>query len=182
MADIKDLLIQAANGDNEAFDTFINMYRPMMKKFAGLYINANDTEDVVQNVCMKLFRYREKLADIDNIENWLFYVVRNNCYDDIRKSKGSNISYEYNNEYIDTIFKDDDIISYYIEKESSQIISKYIDQLPDGLKLPVILYYFEEMSVDEIANTMKIPYSTVKWRLHSARLKLKEKIIKGGFL
>jgi RNA polymerase sigma factor, sigma-70 family len=166
---------------DEAFDTFIQKYRPIMKKIANLYVNSDDAEDVVQNVCIKLHKHRDKLAEIENIDNWLFYVVRNHCYDDLRqrKSKSGNISYEYNADYIDTIFKDDDIIKDYIRQERNQAVKKCVDELPDGIKLPVLLYYFEDMSVDEVAKTLDMPTTTVKWRLNSARVKLKTKIIKG---
>lgn len=177
--EIKKLLIQAAEGNDDTFNTFINMYRSMMKKFARLYVNANDIEDVVQNVCMKLLQYRERLAEVDNIENWLFYVVRNSCYDELRKSKDSNISYEYNHDYIDSMYAEDDILNKYITRESSRMISQCIDELSDGLKIPVKLYYIEKLSIDDIAKVMNINYSTVKWRLHVARLKLKTKILKG---
>ena len=166
---------------DEAFDTFINKYRPVMKKIANLYVNSDDAEDVAQNVCIKLHKNRDKLAEIDNIDNWLFYVVRNNCYDDLRrrKLKNVNILYEYNADYIDTIFKEDDILNKYIRREINQSVAKYVDELPEGLKLPVLLYYFEDMSVDEVAKVLDMPITTVKWRLHTARLKLKTKIIKG---
>ena len=166
---------------DEEFDTFIKKYRPMMKKIANLYVNSDDADDVVQNVCIKLHKHRTVLAEIENIDNWLFYVVRNHCYDDLRKqkSKSGNISYEYNADYIDTIFKDDDILQGYIRRERNRTVKNCVDELSEGLKLPVLLYYFEDMSVDEVAKVLDMPATTVKWRLHTARLKLKIKIIKG---
>lgn len=182
MNDVKKLLTKAANGDEESLTEFIQTYRPMMIKFARLYINANNIEDIVQNVCLKLFRYRELLADVDNIENWLFYVIRNNCYDEIRKSHNSSISYEYTEAFIDSIIHDFDILDIFIDKETNRKISQYINELPDGLKYPVLLYYFNDMPLEEISKILEIPYTTAKWRLHSARLKLKEKIIREKLL
>jgi len=182
LTDVNQLLIDAANGDDNAFDMLIQMYRPMMKKIAKLYVKADDTDDIIQNVCIKILKYRERLATVENIDNWLFYVVRNNCYDNNRRSKGEIVSYEYNAEYIDSMFNDDSILDYYLRKETNETLSQYIDELPDGLKLPVMLYYFQDMSVDEVSKVLELPATTVKWRLHTARLKLKVKIINGGKL
>lgn len=186
MNDVKKLLTQAANGDDESLTEFIQIYRPMMIKFARLYINTSknieDIEDIVQNVCLKLFRYREALADVDNVENWLFYVIRNNCYDEIRKAKNNEISFEYNESFVDSVIHDTDILDIFINKETNRKISQYINELPDGLKYPVLMYYFNNLSIDEIGKALKIPYTTAKWRLHSARLKLKEKIIREKLL
>ena len=182
MTDVNQLLKDAADGDDNAFDTLIDMYRPMMRKIAKLYTHANDVDDVIQNAWIKIIKYRDRLSTVENMENWLFYVVRNSCYDNNKRSKHEIVSYEYNAEYFDSMFKDESILDYYLRKETNETLSQYIDELPDGLKLPVMLYYFQEMSVDEVAKTMNLPNSTIKWRLHTARLKLKTKIINGGKL
>lgn len=176
---VKNLLINAAEGDNEAFQEFMSLYRPKMKQFADMF--TRDGDDIVQDVCERLCMHRERLAKIENIDNWLFYVIRNRCYDEARRKK-YDISYEYNVDYVDKLFCDGDILEKIIAKEDKNVITRYIDELPEALKLPILLHYFEQIPVTDVVRILNVPYTTAKWRMHAARLKLKEKIIKERFL
>ncbi len=61
-----------------------------------------------------------------------------------------------------------------IAQEEIHSIRKAVEDLPDKFKIPIILYYTIEMSVSDIASTLKLPAGTVKSRLFKAR-KLIEK-------
>lgn len=62
----------------------------------------------------------------------------------------------------------------YMEQEEIHFVRKVVKALPDNFKIPIILYYAMDMSVSDIALTLKIPVGTVKSRLFKAR-KLIEK-------
>ena len=63
-----------------------------------------------------------------------------------------------------------------MEEEQNRMIRKAVDTLPDKLKTVVLLYYMEDLSLAEIAETTGIPEGTVKSRLHQARRILKKKL------
>lgn len=63
-----------------------------------------------------------------------------------------------------------------MEEEQNRMIRKAVDTLPDKLKTVVLLYYMEDLSLAEIAETAGIPEGTVKSRLHQARRILKKKL------
>jgi RNA polymerase sigma-70 factor (ECF subfamily) len=62
----------------------------------------------------------------------------------------------------------------FIKKDEMRIVRELVDALPDKYKIPTILYYTAEQTIDEIAATLKLPAGTVKSRLFKAR-KLIEK-------
>lgn len=63
-----------------------------------------------------------------------------------------------------------------IQKEENTLIRQAVEQLPDRLKLPVLLFYMEDRTVAQIAGILKIPAGTVKSRLHQARSRLKQEL------
>ena len=63
-----------------------------------------------------------------------------------------------------------------MEEEQNRMIRKAVDTLPDKLKSVVLLYYMEDFSLAEIAETAGIPEGTVKSRLYQARRILKKKL------
>lgn len=63
-----------------------------------------------------------------------------------------------------------------LKQEETILVRQAIGHLPDRLKIPVLLFYMEELPVAEIASVLKIPAGTVKSRLYQARNKLKKEL------
>lgn len=63
-----------------------------------------------------------------------------------------------------------------INQEEIRLIRETVDRLQDRLKIPVLLYYMEELSITQIASLLKIPEGTVKSRLYQARKKLEKEL------
>lgn len=69
----------------------------------------------------------------------------------------------------------------YIEREERQAVISAVRRLPDKQRIPILLFYTEEMSVTEISRTLDIPEGTVKSRLSEARKKLKKYLEADGY-
>nr|WP_103242700.1 sigma-70 family RNA polymerase sigma factor [Acetatifactor muris] len=66
--------------------------------------------------------------------------------------------------------------SYVIGKEELAVVRQAVDKLPERLKLVVLLFYMEELSVKQTAEILKIPAGTVLSRLYQARKTLKKEL------
>lgn len=69
--------------------------------------------------------------------------------------------------------KSADVLQDYLETEQSQMVRRAVDDLADKYRIPVLLYYMEELSVSQIARILGLPQGTVKSRLHTARKRLR---------
>jgi bifunctional DNase/RNase len=67
-----------------------------------------------------------------------------------------------------------------IEKEVREKVLDAIRELPEGLRAPTLLYYFEQLTLREIAAGIGITVANVKVRLHRARLRLRERLLADG--
>lgn len=70
-------------------------------------------------------------------------------------------------------------VSFFRSREENDVFCA-VTELPEKYRMVVYLYYFEEMSTDEIAEIVKVRSGTVRMRLTRAREMLKEKL-KGGY-
>ena len=68
-----------------------------------------------------------------------------------------------------------------IKKETEYEVNLVVRKLDDKFRLPIIMYYTAQMSVDEIAKSLKIPKGTVKSRLHKARQIIKKELEDMGY-
>ncbi len=69
-----------------------------------------------------------------------------------------------------------DILDRYISEEEMEYVRQAVHKLKENLRIPVILYYTNELTVPEIAKIMGIPEGTVKSRLSTARKRLKKEL------
>lgn len=65
----------------------------------------------------------------------------------------------------------------FIKKDEAETVRKLVDGLPDKMRMVILMYYMQDMSVEEIARALKIPAGTVKSRMHQAKARLKEGMV-----
>ncbi len=144
--------------ENE-FEAKYNEYGNMLYKIAFLYLgNASDTEDVLQDVFTKYLCGKYRFKNTEHEKAWFIRVTQNKCLDYLKKSGRKN-------ECIDDLpvtatYKDEDL--------EQDVISKVI-ALPEKYKSAIILFYYNDYTVEEISKTLKISKSAVKKRLQRGR-------------
>lgn len=191
-----DAVVRLQKGDGKAFEDLYNLTYNAAR-FTALKITKNeqDAEDVLQDSYIKVL---EKINTIDKPESfmsWFNMTVANKARDLMRKSKPGLFSdYEKENEdgdsfsVIDTIEEDNPeyIPGEDVEKEElRKDMMKLIEGLSDEKRAAVILFYYNEMSIKDIASALNISEGTVKSRLFNAKKELAvgvEKLKKSGKL
>ena len=144
--------------ENE-FEAKYNEYGNMLFKIAFLYLgNASDTEDVLQDVFTKYLCGKYRFKNSEHEKAWFIRVTQNKCLDYLKKSGRKK-------ECIDDVtvtatYKDEDL--------EQDVIAKVI-ALPEKYKSAIILFYYNDYTVEEISKTLKISKSAVKKRLQRGR-------------
>ena len=178
-------LIKASNGDREALDEIVCLYNAKALKIAGIYVGKNN-EDVVQDVWERIIAKKHLLAGVENFDNWLFLVMRNACFDFMKIEKKERRNYELTLldeiDYTNYEYSYPDILDKIIREKSNEMVRSVINKLPEIYSLPIIMRYVKELTTEEISKMLDLPPSTVKWRLHAGKLKIKSEIVKGKFL
>ena len=135
-------------------------------RFAYSYAKKQDDAlDIVHDSICKSLTKIDTLKDINNIKPSIYKIISNCAIDYIRKNK----KYVINND-LDL----DSSISYDIYENID--LQKALDELPEKYKIIVILRYFEDMKISEIAQVLDENTNTIKTRLYKALNKLKLKL------
>ena len=180
---IARLIKQIQRGNQSAFEEFYKLTSPKAY-FIALKItqNEHDAEDILQESYMKAL---EKIAEIDpsqNITSWFLKIVANKSKDLLRSR--NRFVFEGEEE---TVFEDipEDKTEFCpeenLEMEELRLeVMAAIDELTDEKRACIMMMYFGDMSVKEIAESIEVPESTVKNRLYTARKDLKTRFEKNG--
>lgn len=152
----------AIKGDKEAFNILIQENLKSLYIVARGILNSEyDIEDAFQNTILKAYEKISYLRKEEFFKTWLTRILINECNNIIRKNK--KIVYiedsQMNNKGYEDKLGDLDLVN-------------AVNSLNEDLKLTVWLFYFQDMSIDEISTTLEIPKGTVKSRLNRSREKL----------
>jgi RNA polymerase sigma factor (sigma-70 family) len=180
---INEQLIQRIkNKDREAFKQLFDMYREKVYRMSySILKEKNASEDVLQEVFIQIYLKIRDLKHIGAFEVWLYRITMNCCKKLINKeSKLRAISV---NESYDgyTDIEDDEINApenIMVQQELYTEVMAVIYELPEYQRISLILFYYNEMSIKEIANIMNCSEGTVKSRLFHGKKYLKHKIDK----
>jgi len=184
---VNQLVLQALNGDSAAFEELFNMTN-RQAYFVAYSISQNEeiAKDILQDSYLKAFTSLKTLNNADSFVPWFKRIVANtsknymtrkttDSFDEMEES-GDELPFEET----DITFIPDQSLD---KEETSRMMMKILSQLSEDQRLCVMAYYYDEMSIAEIASALEITENTVKMRLYHARSFIKtevQKIEKNG--
>lgn len=152
-------------------ETFSLIYKENAQSIVRLcYLYLKDetlAQDAAQDTFVKAYRKLSSFKENSNINTWLTSIAINTCKSLMRqKSYKSTISL---NEAIKVPANTPD-------KETELSISQAIKNLPENLRAVTILKYYRGLKTQEIAKILKVPATTINYRLSKSKELLKEKL------
>lgn len=149
----------------------VRRYSDMVYRLAFLNTqNKFDAEDVFQEVFLKLFRYKESIQSEEHLKAWLIRVTINQCRSVMMTKKRRHMV------PLETV----ELAAAETEADTYSEVYELVCSLPDKYRQVIHLYYYEELSIKEIAEILGKKEGTIKTRLARARKVLNHKL-EGGF-
>jgi len=142
-------------------------YSQMLFRIALLQLgSAHDAEDALQNVFMKLIYHAPVLKDAEHEKAWLIRVTQNQCKNMLKASVRRNTCQ----------LSDEMVFGKTEDFTAAMDISRKVKALPVNYKTAIFLYYYEDLSVEQISKILRISQSAVKMRLKRGRELLKTEL------
>jgi RNA polymerase sigma factor (sigma-70 family) len=135
--------------------------------------NETDAEDVVQEACLRAFRFLDGFRGGD-CRSWLLTIVRNTCYTWLQQNPSSQLTGISDERAERVEAADSNPEKLLLQKLDDRLIRKAIEDLPVEFREAVILREFESLSYREIADVADVPIGTVMSRLARARRRLQQ--------
>ena len=153
------------NDQNQFFVDLVNEYQGMLLHMCYVYLRDQDmAKDAVQETFLKAYRGLNTFRGESNVKTWLIQIAINTC-----KSMQRSAWLRHHDR---RITPEDIPQTVLITQEEDMDVMCDIMQLPSKLKEVIMLYYWQDMNVSEIAQSLGIAQSTVSRRLKHARDKL----------
>ena len=177
MKTIKELVLSAKNGNKKAFDKLYKLTsNDVWFTCVSLLKDEENAKDIMQETYITAFLKLDTLKDEEKFCGWLTAIATNKCKN---KLKGK-VEYQIDDEVLITEAETDELMlpeEYITKAEKRKVLLQIMeDTLSFNQYQVVLMFYFNELSIAEIAQGLEISEGTVKSRLNSSRAKMKTAI------
>ena len=159
----------AVDGDPTAQQWLVKRYQPTIKRFAQHMMgNQQDANDIAQETMVKALKNLHRYNNKWRFSTWLISIARNTCIDEFRRRKRR--SFDEPPEVVDTSPSPLELAS---QQRRAERLRAALDKLSPLYREVLVLYHFEHLKYQEIAELLNIPIGTVMNRIFRARKKLR---------
>lgn len=184
MQDLDDLdfIKRFNNGDTSAFGEIVLKYQDRIYNLCRHMLgNAHDAEDAAQDAFLKAYQALPRFQPDASLYTWLYRIATNTCIDYKRKPVFESLfgTSENGEEFVHDRASDEPSPErLYQSRQMDQALRESLGKLSAKLRAIIILKEIEDMSYEEIAETLDISLGTVKSRIYRAREELQESMKK----
>ena len=157
--------------DHAGIAQLVEMYASMIYRIAYTRMqNVADAEDITQEVLLKYLKAGKTFRDEEHRKMWLIRVTVNTIK--------SSLTSAWRRHTIAL----DDVTEPSYETSELPVLKEKVEKLPERYRIPMFLYYYEELSVKEIAHVTKSTEGTVKSLLSRGRKMLRDELKEDGYV
>lgn len=180
-----ELVEKAKQKDEKAIEELFELTSKKGYFVALKYLkNKEDAQDILQDAYVSSLTKLDQLKDPSKYDKWLFQMIANKAKNYLVKNKPLLFE-QLDSDDEDAIQFEETITDDRIEfqpkentdyNELKTALKNLIDELPEDQRMCLLMYYFEELSINEIAESLELNNNTIKSRLNYARKRIKEKV------
>ncbi|OHB82851.1 MAG: hypothetical protein A2Z38_12725 [Planctomycetes bacterium RBG_19FT_COMBO_48_8] len=173
MAEIIDdelLVEQFRRGDESAFERVVKRYSAEVAALVNRLLGwPGEVEDVTQEIFLAAFLGLKKFRCDCSLKSWLFTITINKCrtYRYKRWLRLRRFSKELDKVRLPSVCED-----HVMDADQSSRVRRVVSELPAKYREPVVLWYLQELGIDEISRILGISKNTLHVRLSRARKRL----------
>ena len=168
-------------GDAGAFEQLVERHqRLVVGTVSRMLGNNSDAEDIAQQVFVRVWKSAKRYVPRAKFTTWLLKITRNLVFNELRRrTRHPQVPLQTESEEEERPIRDEHAVApdaSLLEQELQKAIDAAIANLPETQRLAVILRRYEELSYEEIAETLDQSVSAVKSLLFRARTELRESL------
>jgi RNA polymerase sigma-70 factor (ECF subfamily) len=172
------LLQRVAGGDRNAFsELYRRLQRPLFGYLMKLVRDREMVEDVLNETMMEVWRQASRFEGRSSVNTWVFSIAHHRAVSRLRKKRETPLDEEQAAAIEDEAPTPDQTA---MSGDMTRLLGTLMEQLSFEHREILHLAYYQEFSVQEIADALDLPANTVKTRMFYARQRLKVLLEKSG--
>jgi RNA polymerase sigma-70 factor, ECF subfamily len=172
----QELVKQLQEGSLEALGALYDRHRQMVYRTAlAITGDREAASDLLQDVFLRLYRFADHIDRQRPLEPWLYRITANLAYTWVKRSHRWLQPLEDLADWLAAPVKNSPY-EQMEKKDEWEQVQQAVSALPLPQRMVVVLYYLNDLSLQEVAEILDVPLGTVKSRLHYGRIALKQSL------
>ncbi|MBK8945304.1 MAG: sigma-70 family RNA polymerase sigma factor [Ignavibacteriae bacterium] len=177
----KEIIDSVLKGNANDYSLLIDRYKhKAFSLLVNMLKNKMDAEEALQDAFIKTYNSLNTFRSESQFSTWFYKIVFNTGLT-ILSAQKRKIEMQMNSIDDFDFLKDEDTEIYSISETKKQYLLKMVDKLPIRNSLVLILYYMDNLSINEISEVMGLTLVNIKVLLHRSRNLLKDLLIKHNY-
>lgn len=174
----KELVRIILKGNQSAYADLIDRHKVFVFNLSLRMLKQRElAEEVAQDVFIKVYRKLNTYKGDSKFSSWLYSIAYRTCLDQIKKEKRHLGVQTLEEKHYELSSDVQDALGLMQEEERVRILKEHVEALSSREAALIQMYYFEEMSVSEVAEIMNLKKNNVKIILHRARKALHDQLL-----
>lgn len=170
MADDRELILALQSGSLEALGVLYDRHQQLVFRTAlGITGDNEAAADLLQDIFLRLHRFACHVDPQRPLEPWLYRMTANLAYTWVKRNQRWLPSLEEVSEWLAGNRKSDHQLPIAEAEDMYPLVQQAVQALPLPQRIVVVLYYVNDLSLQEISEILDVPVGTVKSRLHYGR-------------
>lgn len=160
-------------GDSNAFAVLVDQYKDLVFSLSlKMLKNREEAEEAAQDTFVKVFKSLNNFKGDSKFSTWIYKVTYNTCLDQLKKIKRVQDTIPIDDFSENQIQNLENVLDAIDERDRNEMIQDCIHLLPSEEAFLLILFYFEEQSLEEISKIIDCTANNVKVKLYRSRKKI----------
>ena len=169
----EQLVVEIRENNKELYSEIMRRYQTKLSHYLKKFFRSQDElDDVLQEVFIKAYKNLYGFDVDKKFSSWIYRIAHNEAINHIKKNKRKNISLDETEwEIVDEKL---DLHEEFDSKQMGERIQRAMGELKEKYREPLILYFFEQKSYEEISDILRLPRNTVGILIMRGKTKLKD--------
>jgi RNA polymerase sigma-70 factor (ECF subfamily) len=171
----EELATLVCNGDKDVFGALIDRYEAKLTRYVKRFTqHEDDVSDIIQIVFIKAYTHLQSFDTSRSFNSWIYRIAHNESVTYLRKRGTEKISFIDFDTFLPHPFAKETADAEVLKSDDKRMIDASLKELSPKYREVLVLYYYEELSYQEIANVLHIPIATVGVRIKRGKESLQK--------
>jgi RNA polymerase sigma-70 factor (ECF subfamily) len=169
------LVVLICRGDKELFGELIDRYESKLTRYVKRFTqNKDDVSDIVQTVFIKAYTNLQSFDSGRSFNSWVYRIAHNECVNYLKKKGNEKISFIDFDTFFPHPFAKETADRETLKREEQEALDVSLASISPKYREVLILYFYEELSYQDIADIVRIPVATVGVRIRRGKEALRK--------
>ena len=178
----EDIVKLIVLGDKDLFGEIIDRYEDKLTRYVKRFIqHVDDVSDIIQIVFIKAYTNLQSFDTDRSFNSWIYRIAHNESVNYLKKKSNEKVSFIDFDTFLPHVFTKEGADDRTLKRETQELLETSLSSISPKYREVLVLYYYDELSYQEIADVLQIPTATVGVRIKRGKESLEKMLHKNHY-